>query len=214
MDIQKNQIQESFEKLYVKNAPDWSLERDQDGGYKYHATQSAFLLFEEQQIEIDLLKAELAKAQAVPYEPGSFKSSHEIIINETKSELIDGYDIAKEDEYLLESLVYRGVCIGKAQAVPEGFVLAPVEEVKTWYLDDDESIYREDPDWLCNTPVGEVVEVERRISYELDQAPVFAAITWDEDNQDVGYYETFATKDEAEKAAAHCKAMIEAQEQK
>lgn len=59
-----------------------------------------------------------AKAQAVPYESCSIKS-HEIIINETKSELIDGYDIAKEDEYLLESLVYRGVCIGKAQAVPE-----------------------------------------------------------------------------------------------
>ena len=63
MDIQKNQTQESFEKLYVKNAPAWSLERDQNGGYKYHATQSAFLLFEQQQIEIDLLKNELAKAQ-------------------------------------------------------------------------------------------------------------------------------------------------------
>lgn len=59
MNIQKNQTQESFEKLYVKNAPDWSLERDQDGGYKYHATQSAFLLFEQQQVEIDLLKAQL-----------------------------------------------------------------------------------------------------------------------------------------------------------
>lgn len=47
--------------------------------------------------------------------------SHEIIINEVKNELINGYDIAKEDEHLLESLVYRGVCIGKAQkvAVPE-----------------------------------------------------------------------------------------------
>lgn len=67
------------------------------------------------------------KAQAVPYESCSTKS-HEIIINETKSELIDGYDIAKEDEYLLESLVYRGVCIGKAQAAPEGFVL--VEKTK------------------------------------------------------------------------------------
>ena len=66
MDIQKNQTQESFEKLYVKNAPAWSLERDEDGGYKYHATQSAFLLFEQQQVEIDLLKNELAKAQAVP----------------------------------------------------------------------------------------------------------------------------------------------------
>lgn len=114
-----------------------------------------------------------------------------------------------------EMLLNQGEALvkAKAQAVPEGFVLAPVEDVKTWYLDDDESIYREDPDWLCNTPVGEVVEVERRISYELDQAPVFAAITWNEDNQDVGYYETFATKDEAKKAATHCKAMIEAQEQ-
>ena len=75
MDIQKNQIQESVEKLYVKNAPAWSLERDQDGGYKYHATQSAFLLFEQQQVEIDLLKNELAKAQVpegfvlLPVEP-------------------------------------------------------------------------------------------------------------------------------------------------
>ena len=73
-----------------------------------------------------------AKAQAVPYEPGSFKSSHEIIINETKSELIDGYDIAKEDEYLLESLVYRGVCIGKAQAVPE--VITIGNELQSWVV--------------------------------------------------------------------------------
>ena len=125
-------------------------------------------------------------------------------------------DIEKKCGKLITALLFSWSAWkeAKAQVVPEGFVLAPVEEVKTWYLDDDESIYREDPDWLCNTPVGEVVEVGRRISYELDQAPVFAAITWDEDNQDIGYYETFATKDEAEKAAAHCKAMQEAQEQK
>ena len=62
MDIQ-NKI---FEKMYGENAPDWSLERDPDGKYKYHATQSAFLLYEQQQVEVDLLKAELAKAQAAP----------------------------------------------------------------------------------------------------------------------------------------------------
>ena len=68
-----------------------------------------------------------AKASVVPHKSCSV-NSHEIIINETKSELIDSYDIAKEDEYLLESLVYRGVCIGKAQtSVPEGFVLVPRE---------------------------------------------------------------------------------------
>lgn len=102
--------------------------------------------------------------------------------------------------------------LAKAQAVPEGFVLVPVKEIKEWYLDDSESIYREDPDWLCDISIGEVVEVEHRVSYELDQDPVFAAIQWDEENGDVGYYETFKTKAEAEKVAAHCKAMVEAQE--
>lgn len=101
----------------------------------------------------------------------------------------------------------------KASAVPEGFVLMPVKEIKTWYLNDNESIYLEDPDWLCDIPVGEVVEVERRVSYELNQDPVFAAIQWDEENKDVGYYETFEVREDAEKAAAHCKAMKLAQEQ-
>ena len=59
-------IQKLFEELYVKNARSWLLERDPDGSYKYHATQSAFVLFENQQMEIESLKSELAKAQAVP----------------------------------------------------------------------------------------------------------------------------------------------------
>ena len=101
----------------------------------------------------------------------------------------------------------------KAQAVPEGFVLVPVKEITEWYLDESENIYREDPDWLCDISIGDVVEVEHRVSYELDQDPVFAAIQWDDKNGDVGYYEIFKSKAEAEKVAAHCKAMIEAQEQ-
>ena len=103
--------------------------------------------------------------------------------------------------------------VAKIQSTPEGFVLVPVKEIKTWYLDDSENIYREDPDWLCDISIGEVVEVEHRVSYEFDQDPVFAAIQWDEKNSDVGYYETFKSKAEAEKVAAHCKAMVEAQEQ-
>ena len=59
-------IKELFEKMYAMNAPSWSLERDPDGSYKYHATQSAFVLFEQQQIEIESLKVQLKKAQAVP----------------------------------------------------------------------------------------------------------------------------------------------------
>lgn len=59
-------IKELFEKMYAMNAPSWSLERDPDGSYKYHATQSAFVLFEQQQIEIESLKVQLEKAQVVP----------------------------------------------------------------------------------------------------------------------------------------------------
>ena len=61
-------IQKLFEELYVKNARSWLLERDPDGSYKYHATQSAFVLFENQQLEIESLKSGLAKAQAVSKE--------------------------------------------------------------------------------------------------------------------------------------------------
>ena len=127
------------------------------------------------------------------------------------SEILDEYE---SNYYWVDELnqSWKAWQAAKAQAVPEGFVLAPVKEIKTWYLDDVESIYREDPDWLCDISIGEVVEVEHRVSYELDQDPVFAAIQWDEENGDVGYYETFKSKAEAEKVAAHCKAMVEAQE--
>ena len=134
------------------------------------------------------------------------------------SELENVYELIEWDEEYSEALneINSSWCTwqaAKAQAVPEGFVLVPVKEIKTWYLDDSEGIYREDPEWLCDIPVGEVVEVEHRVSYELDQDPVFAAIQWDEENSDVGYYETFKSKVEAEKVAAHCKAMVETQEQ-
>lgn len=138
-----------------------------------------------------------------------------------KQNLSEDHYMNPEQEDELEELITKAIKFGelcakrdaKAQAVPEGFVLVPVKEIKTWYLDDSEGIYREDPEWLCDIPVGEVIEVEHRVSYELDQDPVFAAIQWDEENSDVGYYETFKSKVEAEKVAAHCKAMVETQEQ-
>lgn len=38
----KNQV---FEQLYLKEAPQWSLERDPNGQYKHHATMSAYVVF-------------------------------------------------------------------------------------------------------------------------------------------------------------------------
>lgn len=46
-------INQQFEKLYVKNAPSWSLEKDPDGSYKYHATQSAFLLLNSNNLKLN-----------------------------------------------------------------------------------------------------------------------------------------------------------------
>ena len=136
-----------------------------------------------------------------------------VFYNEETNSYWPNEDFCPSDAPEAMNFAWEAWRAAKAQAVPEGFVLVPVKEIKTWYLDDSENIYREDPEWLCDIPVGEVVEVEHRVSYELDQDPVFAAIQWDEENSDVGYYETFKLKAEAEKVAAHCKAMIEAQEQ-
>ncbi|WP_373350887.1 hypothetical protein [Acinetobacter bereziniae] len=157
----------------------------------------------------------------------------EELVNSADAELLDSQidqitDSFIEEHFLdndeaeqLEMLVAKSMKLGELyerkkwqeKSTPEGFVLVPVKEIKNWFLDESENIYREDPDWLCDIPIGEVVEVEHRVSYELEQDPVFAAIQWDEINGDVGNYETFDTKEEAEKVAAHCKAMIEAQEQ-
>lgn len=57
-----DRINKEFEKLYVMNAPKWALERDTDGSYKYHATQSAFVLFQHQQAELDKLQKRINKA--------------------------------------------------------------------------------------------------------------------------------------------------------
>lgn len=112
MDIQRER--EAFE-----------CEFKQTDYYIAHGDLSTLMLCDDQyaldDVQVSFEMWQAAKAQAVPYESCSIKS-HEIIINETKNELIGSYDIAKEDEYLLESLVYRGVCIGKAQAVPESII--------------------------------------------------------------------------------------------
>lgn len=102
----------------------------------------------------------------------------------------------------------------KAQAIPDGYVLVDEKCAEDWYLDESENIYHKDPDWLCNIPIGEVVEVDHYVAANLGNHPVFAVIQWDDEAGEPGYYKTFISKEMAEKAAAHCKAMIEAQGEK
>lgn len=95
-----------------------------------------------------------------------------------------------------------------ATKVPEGFVLVDKKNIEHWYLNDCESMWWEHTDWLCDISIGEVEEVEHKQYLVTDESKKYAAITWDEANDDVGYYELFDTREEAEKAAAYCEAKF------
>ena len=103
----------------------------------------------------------------------------------------------------------------KAQAIPDGFVVVPKKSVEHWYLDDGESLWMDEPDnWLCDMDVGDVQEVEHKEYIVTESNTLYATKVWDGENQAVGSWEFFNSKDDAEKAAEYCKAMIEAQEKK
>ena len=104
--------------------------------------------------------------------------------------------------------------LAKAQAVPEGFVLVAKKSVEHWYLDEGESLWMDEPDnWLCDMDVGDVQEVEHKEYIVTESNTLYATKVWDGENQDVSSWEFFNSKDDAEKAAEYCKAMIEALEQ-
>ena len=101
----------------------------------------------------------------------------------------------------------------KAQAVPEGFVVVPRKSIEHWYLDEGECLWMDEPDnWLCDMDVGDVQEVEHKEYIVTESNILYATKVWDGENQDVSSWEFFNSKDDAEKAAEYCKAMIEAQE--
>lgn len=198
------------------------VERMFDELSKVQAAPEGFVLVESSELEQLKLDSEYFEKSCVEWTNRAYEQRAKVDHIKNEVEKFKQSGTSLDLGCFLESLIELSTFKRDAElfkvwqetkAIPEGFVLVPVKEIKTWYLDESENFYREDPDWLCDTPVSEVVEVEHRISYELDQDPVFAAIQWDDENDDIGYYEIFKTKEEAEKVAAHCKAMIEAQEQ-
>lgn len=101
----------------------------------------------------------------------------------------------------------------KAQAIPDGFVVVPKKSIEHWYLDEGEYLWMDEPDnWLCDMDVGDVQEVEHKEYIVTESNTLYATKVWDGENQAVGSWEFFNSKDDAEKAAEYCKAMIEAQE--
>ena len=112
---------------------------------------------------------------------------------------------------LAKAMFYAGQA--KAKAIPDGFVLVAKKSVEHWYLDEGESLWMDEPDnWLCDMDVGDVQEVEHKEYIVTESNTLYATKVWDGENQDVSSWEFFNSKDDAEKAAEYCKAMIEAQE--
>ncbi|MGM1003015.1 hypothetical protein [Acinetobacter haemolyticus] len=99
----------------------------------------------------------------------------------------------------------------KEETKLEGCVVVPKDQTEDWYLDDNANMWITEPDeWLCDLYVGEVQSVEHKEYLITKSDTLYAAIVWDDENQDSGTWEFFKTEEEAEKAAAHCKAMLEA----
>ncbi|WP_023270280.1 hypothetical protein [Acinetobacter gyllenbergii] len=95
----------------------------------------------------------------------------------------------------------------------EGCVVVPKDQTEDWYLDPGEYMWFEHDgidSTLCDMNIGEVTAIEHKEYLITVSDTLYAAIVWDYENEDSGTWEFFKTKEEAEKAAAHCKAMVEA----
>ena len=107
----------------------------------------------------------------------------------------------------------------KAQ-VPEGFVLVEKKNTEDWYLDDFEGMYLDHDGIdgsLCELDIGQVQAVEHKEYLVTESNTLYATKTWDDANDQVDCWQFFKTQEEAEKAAAYCKAkfndeLIEAQD--
>lgn len=127
MDIQRK----SFEESNNVN-PDWSFKFDEELQQYVAVDFEMTNQVDEFNEHWDTFRAgwDAAKAQAVPKYNASI-DAHQWAIDEIKTEINDGYDLC-QDSYLLDVLVERGIEIGKIQAVPEGFVLVPVDQLNQW----------------------------------------------------------------------------------
>ncbi|MDC4542842.1 hypothetical protein OHV61_03990 [Acinetobacter baumannii] len=103
----------------------------------------------------------------------------------------------------------------KAQAVPEGYVLVEKKNTEDWYLDEDEGMWFDHDgidNSLCDLDAGQVQAIKHKEYLITESNTLFASKVWDEANEQIGFWEFFKTKEEAEEAATHCKAMIKASE--
>lgn len=91
------------------------------------------------------------------------------------------------------------------------FVLVPTSDLQTWYLDEYEGLWLDKDgidDGLSEIDIGEVSEVKKQKQYSIEIPSVFVTLPWIDG--EVGEWQEYATKEEAEKVAKHCKQMFDA----
>lgn len=96
-------------------------------------------------------------------------------------------------------------------SVPEGFVLVEKKNTEDWYLDEFEGMWfdRDGIDGgLCELDIGEVQAVEHKEYLITESNTLYATKVWNDQRQSIDTWEFFKTKEEANKAAAYCKAKF------
>lgn len=191
--------------IFDKDQGNYVIKEDLDPSFEDEATEifhrvntgwamwKKAINFNDQQAEIDSLKAENISLQK------------KIQYQDTQLSDVDNYYVLakKEIDQLKEKL---------AKVESGEYVVVKKDDIENWYLDEGEYVWYEKDSidgYLEDIENGEVLEVQRKEYVVINSNPVFATnVFTDSDNIE---WELFDSKEEAEKAAAHCKAMAEAQ---
>ena len=191
--------------IFDKDQGNYVIKEDLDPSFEDEATEifhrvntgwamwKKAINFNDQQAEIDSLKAENISLQK------------KIQYQDTQLSDVDNYYVLakKEIDQLKENL---------AKVESGEYVVVKKDDIENWYLDEGEYVWYEKDSidgYLEDIENGEVLEVQRKEYVVINSNPVFATnVFTDSDNIE---WELFDSKEEAEKAAAHCKAMVEAQ---
>lgn len=121
---------------------------------------------------------------------------------------------AKQNKTVIDSLKSENAALKEKLEKVEGgeFIVVKKDDIENWYLDEGEYVWYEKDSidsYLEDLNNGEVLEVQRKEYVVINSNPVFATNVY-EDADNINW-ELFDSKEEAEKAATHCKAMVEAQ---
>ncbi|NHB56988.1 hypothetical protein G9F32_02925 [Acinetobacter sp. 194] len=101
--------------------------------------------------------------------------------------------------------MWAGWQAAKAQAVPEGFVLVEKSKIESWYLDEYEGMYTDEPDnFLHDLEIGSVQAVKRKDYLIINEQTLYAACPWNKNDETADCWKFYESKAEADLVAENC----------